>query len=40
MDDFDRPLTEAGVRLFGGAMLDIVRDELEAGGGEEEVGHP
>ena len=29
LDDFDRPLTEAGVRLFAGAMLDPIKEEFE-----------
>lgn len=29
MDDFDRPLTDASVRLFGGAMLDLIKDEVD-----------
>ena len=37
LDDFDRPLTEASVRLFAGALLDLIRDELENAGGDEAV---
>ncbi|WVF71335.1 hypothetical protein IAT40_006138 [Kwoniella sp. CBS 6097] len=37
VDDFDRPLTEANVRLFAGAMLDMIRDELEQNNGDEEL---
>ena len=37
LDDFDRPITEASVRLFAGAMLDVIRDELEVLGAEEDV---
>ncbi|WVQ99531.1 hypothetical protein IAU59_006667 [Kwoniella sp. CBS 9459] len=37
VDDFDRPLTEANVRLFAGAMLDMIRDELEQTNGDEEL---
>lgn len=29
MDDFDRPITDASVRSFAGAMLDLIREELE-----------
>ncbi|WWC89136.1 uncharacterized protein L201_004054 [Kwoniella dendrophila CBS 6074] len=30
IDDFDRPLTEASVRLFAGSMLDMIKDELQS----------
>lgn len=29
MDDFDRPLTESNVRLFAGAMLDVIKGEFQ-----------
>ncbi|ORY32872.1 hypothetical protein BCR39DRAFT_464322, partial [Naematelia encephala] len=35
LDDFDRPLTEASVRSFAGAMLDVIREHLEWAGGDE-----
>ncbi|KAK8864575.1 hypothetical protein IAR55_001825 [Kwoniella newhampshirensis] len=38
VDDFDRPLTEASVRLFAGAMLDMIKDELEHSGNEDDEG--
>ncbi|WVW84100.1 hypothetical protein I302_106129 [Kwoniella bestiolae CBS 10118] len=34
VDDFDRPLTEASVRLFAGAMVDMIKDEMQ--GSEDE----
>ncbi|WWD17120.1 hypothetical protein CI109_101557 [Kwoniella shandongensis] len=39
VDDFDRALTEANVRLFAGAMLDMIKDELEYSGkeGDDEI---
>ncbi|ODO06462.1 hypothetical protein L198_01694 [Cryptococcus wingfieldii CBS 7118] len=30
LDDFDRPITEANVRLFSGALLDMIKDEYDA----------
>ncbi|OXG19615.1 hypothetical protein C366_02470 [Cryptococcus neoformans Tu401-1] len=30
LDDFDRPITESNVRLISGALLDVIKDELEA----------
>jgi hypothetical protein len=36
LDDFDRPLSDASVRTFVGAMLDLIKDELE-GDGDEDV---
>ncbi|WWC62148.1 uncharacterized protein I303_104740 [Kwoniella dejecticola CBS 10117] len=38
LDDFDRPLTEASVRLFAGAMLDMVKEELQYSEDEELTG--
>ncbi|WRT66520.1 uncharacterized protein IL334_003479 [Kwoniella shivajii] len=35
VDDFDRPLTEASVRLFAGAMLDMIKDEMQGTSDEE-----
>ncbi|RSH87206.1 hypothetical protein EHS25_003115 [Saitozyma podzolica] len=35
LDDFDRPLTEASVRLFAGAMLEAIKLEVEKGGDDE-----
>jgi hypothetical protein len=29
VDDFDRPLTESNVRLFAGAMLDMIKGEFQ-----------
>lgn len=29
VDDFDRPLTESNIRLFAGAMLDMLKDEFD-----------
>jgi hypothetical protein len=37
LDDFDRPPTDASVRLFAGAMLDLIKEDLEEGGADEEV---
>ncbi|WVQ67296.1 uncharacterized protein L199_005491 [Kwoniella botswanensis] len=37
IDDFDRPLTEASVRLFAGAMVDMIKDELQGSDNEELV---
>jgi hypothetical protein len=37
LDDFDRPPTDASVRLFTGAMLDLIKEDLEEGGADEEV---
>jgi hypothetical protein len=33
LDDFDRPITEASVRVFAGAMLDLLKEEIR----DEEV---
>ena len=42
LDDFDRPLTEASVRLFAGALLDTIKTQIEenADDEDEEVGLP
>lgn len=36
LDDFDRPLTEASVRLFAGALLDTVKAQLETEADDED----
>ncbi|WVR06898.1 hypothetical protein IAU60_003934 [Kwoniella sp. DSM 27419] len=36
VDDFDRPLTEANVRLFAGAMIEVIKDEIEGVDREED----
>lgn len=35
LDDFDRPITESNVRLISGALLDVIKDELEASKDED-----
>ncbi|WWC70160.1 uncharacterized protein I206_104108 [Kwoniella pini CBS 10737] len=35
LDDFERPLTESSVRLFAGAMLDVIKEELQNSEDEE-----
>ena len=40
LDDFDRPLSEASMRLFVGAMLDLIKEELEADNGDDDVSSP
>ncbi|KAL1411450.1 hypothetical protein Q8F55_002406 [Vanrija albida] len=37
LDDFDRPLSEASVRLLAGAMLDFIREERELTWDEDTV---
>lgn len=37
LDEFDRPLSEASVRTFVGAMLDLIKEELELSEGIGEV---
>lgn len=37
LDDFDRSLTEASVRLLAGSMLELVKHEVEVLDDEEEV---
>jgi hypothetical protein len=37
VDDFDRPLTEASVKLFAGAMLDVFKDEFSDDDEDEDV---
>ncbi|TXT08975.1 hypothetical protein VHUM_02449 [Vanrija humicola] len=37
LDDFDRPLSEASVRLLAGAMIDLIREEREAVWDEDTV---
>ncbi|KIR36449.1 hypothetical protein I352_01398 [Cryptococcus deuterogattii MMRL2647] len=36
LDDFDRPITESNVRLISGALLDMIKDELEASKDEDD----
>lgn len=40
LDDFDRPLTEASVRLFAGSILEVIKHELEDRGADQEVRKP
>jgi hypothetical protein len=37
LDDFDRVLTEASVRLFAGAMLDVIKEDLASQLADEDV---
>ena len=37
LDDFDKPLSSAGVGIFAGAMLDLIKEELDSSEGNEEV---
>jgi hypothetical protein len=36
LEDFDRPPTEASIKLFAGAMLDLIKEELEQKGDEKD----
>ena len=38
LDEFDRPLSSASVGTFAGAMLDLIKEELESSEGNEKVG--
>lgn len=29
LDDFDRPLTDASVRLYAALLLDLIREDLD-----------